>query len=169
MDARLRRIRVALFTLAAISMSVGLVGFQAGGAAPARLHPEARAAIDALWSPYCPGMMLEVCPSPSGAMLRDSIARMAGAGLEADSIIELVLADYGEEYRAAPRMSGTGGRRAWLIPPAALLAGLAVVGIVLARRRRLRVEATLPPPSPDESGRLAAAMAALDDAEAPDF
>jgi cytochrome c-type biogenesis protein CcmH/NrfF len=134
------------------------------------VHPEARAAIDRLWSPYCPGMMLEVCPSPGGAMLRDSIDRMARSGLDADSIIELMLADYGEEYRAEPRSEGVGGL-AWYIPPAALVAGLVVVGAFLARRRGLRRfgRPDPTPPTDADQERLREAMARLDEEERPDF
>lgn len=60
------------------------------------VHPEARTAIDRIKSPYCPGMMLEVCTSEGGAMLRDSIQRMAGRGLSADSIVEVIIGQYGE-------------------------------------------------------------------------
>jgi len=169
MDARLRGIRFALLTIVTVALPFGVVGFQSAAGFATELHPQARAAIDGLWSPYCPGMMLEVCPSPGGAMLRDSIGRMARAGLDADSIIEVVLADYGEEYRAAPRVDGTGGRLAWFIPPAALLVGLAVVGIILARRRGPGEGEGVTPPSEDDRRRLAVAMAALDADEAPDF
>ena len=105
----------------------GVLAQEAGGTA---VHPEARSAIDGLWSPYCPGMMLEVCPSPGGEMLRDSIDNMARRGLESDSIIELILVEYGEEYRAEPLTEGVGGL-AWYIPPAAFIVGVIVVGIVL--------------------------------------
>jgi cytochrome c-type biogenesis protein CcmH/NrfF len=141
-------------------------------AAPPRettVHPEARKAIEELWSPYCPGLMLEVCPSSGGVMLRDSIDRMARSGLAADSIVELVLAEYGERYRAQPRATGFGGL-AWLVPPVVLGIGLAVIGLFLARRRRgsprsIPVEG----PTAAERERVAAAMEALDADEAPDF
>lgn len=133
------------------------------------VHPEARAAIDRLWSPYCPGMMLQVCPSPGGEMLRDSIERMARSGLDADSIVEVVLADYGEEYRAEPRTEGIGGL-AWYIPPIAFAAGVLVVGAFLARRRgRRSLDERVEPPSEAEEERLREAMAELDASERPDF
>ncbi len=135
---------------------------------PTTVHPEARDAIDGLWSPYCPGLMLEVCPSPGAAELRDSIQERAERGVEADSIIEGVLRAYGERWRAEPRTRGV-GLLAWLLPPAALLSGLALVAWVLARRRR---EDAAPPPadaSPEEEERLRTALRELDDAERPDF
>jgi len=133
------------------------------------VHPEARAAIGKLKSPYCPGMMLEVCPSPGGAMLRDSIQRMAEAGLVADSIVERILAEYGEEWRAEPLRSGT-GRWAWLLPPAGIILGLVGVASVLARRRRPWAEdGPSRPIGPEEAARLKAALADLEKEDEPAF
>ncbi len=135
------------------------------------IHPEAKAAIDGLWSPYCPGMMLAVCTSPGGAMLRDSAQSWALQGLSHDSIIERVLAEYGEEYRAEPRAAGT-GLMAWIIPPVILLLGLGVVGVVLARRRRAEAALgpTAPPPVPEQDeARIRAALKRLEEEEEPVF
>src|SRR6056297_1865617 len=52
-----------------------------GEGEPYRAHPEAVEAVNKLKSPYCP-TMLEVCPSPGGAALRDSIADLAEQGWE---------------------------------------------------------------------------------------
>ena len=139
------------------------------------IHPEAKAAIDGLWSPYCPGMMLAVCTSPGGAMLRDSAQSWALQGFSHEAIIDRFVAEYGEEYRAEPLPSGT-GLLAWLIPPVILLAGLGAVATVLARRRRTAV-ATAPAgtPSaapvlpPEDEARLKAALKELDEAEEPVF
>ncbi|MYG82126.1 MAG: hypothetical protein F4187_10390 [Gemmatimonadetes bacterium] len=128
------------------------------------LHKEADEAISKIFSPFCPGQMLETCPSETAAALRDSINTMAHGGMAADSIIELVLAAHGEEYRAFPKRTGT-GLLAWAIPPAVLVAGLAVV--VLALRR-------LVGPAPARAGadltdeqreRLDAALAELEEME----
>lgn len=137
-----------------------------------QVHPEAKAAIDRIKSPYCPGLMLEVCTSSGGAMLRDSIQRMAEAGLSSDSILEVVLGEYGEEWRAEPLRSGA-GLWAWVIPPGVLVAGLALVGIVLARRRPAvgAPSATTPPAdlaAVDEE-RLKAALREMDEQEEPVF
>lgn len=135
-----------------------------------RVNPEAKKAIDRIKSPYCPGEMLEVCPSAGGAMLRDSIQRMAEAGLSADSIVEIVVREYGEEFRAQPRMSGT-GLWAWALPPVALLAGIGVVGVVLARRRRAPEEepGVAEPVDPEVEAKLREALKELDEAEEPVF
>lgn len=142
------------------------------------VHPEARSAIDRLWSPYCPGLMLEVCPSPGGEMLRDSIESLARSGVEADSIVELILAEYGEEYRAVPEARGVGGL-AWYVPPLALLAGLVVVAVFLLKRSRSRLadaggasgraDEMARPLSEADERRLRDAMEQLDRDERPDF
>ncbi|MCG6954439.1 MAG: cytochrome c-type biogenesis protein CcmH [Gemmatimonadetes bacterium] len=135
-----------------------------------RVHPEAKKAIDRIKSPYCPGEMLEVCPSSGGAMLRDSIQRMAERGLTADSIVEIVVREYGEQYRAQPKVSGM-GLWAWVFPPVVLLGGLGIVGVVLAHRRRGLQEAaaTVEPVAPEDEAKLRAAMKELDEAEEPVF
>jgi cytochrome c-type biogenesis protein CcmH/NrfF len=116
-------------------------------------------AISQLRSPYCPGLMLEVCPSLPAEMLRDSIRALAAEGARRDEIVEWVLARHGEEWRAVPKRSGT-GMWAWVIPPLVLLAG---AGLVLAKLRRLTRSpgaAAVPEPelSPGERERLAAAL-----------
>lgn len=127
------KLRAVLLTLlASLGGPLGVVGQEV---VPRQLHPEAEEAISKIRSPYCPGLMLEVCPTRSATFLRDSIDERARAGLEADSIIELVVAAHGEEYRAFPKRSGA-GLLAWVMPPAALLLGLGVVVLVLGRLRR---------------------------------
>jgi cytochrome c-type biogenesis protein CcmH/NrfF len=135
-----------------------------------QVHPEARSAIDRLRSPYCPGLMLEVCTSSGAAELRDSIDAMARAGLPADSIVELVIADYGEEWRAVPLREGTGWW-AWLMPPIALLLGLAVVAVVLVRRRRVAMAVEEPRVAlgAEEEEKVRQALADLDESEHPEW
>lgn len=133
------------------------------------VHPEARQAIDGLKSPYCPGMMLEVCPSPGGAMLRDSVQARAERGMEAEAIIEGILAEYGEEWRAEPPTRGA-GLWAWLLPPAALLVGLGLVAVLLVRRAgRGNSGDPVTPPRPEDEERLRTALRRLDEEEEPVF
>lgn len=104
------------------------------GAVPRDLHPEAEDAISKLRSPFCPGLMLEVCPTANAEALRDSIDVEARDGVAADSLVERVVAAYGEEYRAFPKRQGA-GLLAWLVPPAGLLVGFGLVVLALKRLR----------------------------------
>lgn len=101
---------------------------------PVQAHPEGDEAISKLKSPYCPGLMLEVCPSTPAKLLRDSIHALAWEGADADSIVGWMLAGHGEQYRAVPLTTGS-GLWAWAMPPFVLLAGLGLVAVVLKRFR----------------------------------
>ena len=131
-------------------------------------NPEALKAIDQLKSPYCPGFMLEVCPSPGGAALRDTIETMAEAGTPADSIVEQVLARYGEEWRALPKTTGE-ALLAWLIPPLALIGGVAIVIVFLRRIRKPRAGPAPSEVSDDERARIDAALRELEAEEETQF
>ena len=133
--------------------------------APEELHPEAAEAISRLRSPYCPGFMLEVCPSREAEALRDSIQMFAESGLDADSLVEWMIASHGEEYRAFPKRSGA-GLLAWVAPPVALLVGLGLVVIALRRLKgpgaAVETAAGL---TEEERERLDAALARLEEME----
>lgn len=107
---------------------------QEPAAGPVEPHAEAVEAIGRLKSPFCPGFMLEVCPSPQATELRDTIEALARSGMESDEIVEWVLARHGEEWRALPRTRGK-GLLAWLVPPGALLLGVGLVILVLWKLR----------------------------------
>ena len=53
---------------------------------PREPHPAADEAIARLKSPYCPGLMLEVCTSYTGTLLRDSMQVMAREGWTTDEL-----------------------------------------------------------------------------------
>ena len=126
----------------------------------------ADAAIARIRSPYCPGLMLEVCPSSQAEALRDSIRVAAAQGQSAERIVEDVLARHGEEWRAVPRRSGA-GLLAWLILPLALVVG----GLVLwGRIKVMRTQgparaAAAGPMSDEERARLDAALREFEHAE----
>lgn len=131
-----------------------------------RAQKTADAAIARLRSPYCPGLMLEVCPSTQAEMLRDSIRVAAAQGQSAEAIVEDVLARHGEEWRAVPKRSGA-GLLAWLILPMSLVIG----GLVLwGRVKVMRSQGPTPavadaPVSDDERARLDAALREFEQAE----
>lgn len=137
---------------------------------PTRVHPEAREAIDRLKSPFCPGLMLEVCPSPQAAEMRDSLNALAHRGMESDSLVSMVLDAYGEEWRAMPEARGR-GLVAWVMPPLVLLVGL--VGLVVGLRRFTRAAADDVEEGPDiseeERERLEEALHELEAEEEPLF
>lgn len=128
-------------------------------------HPEAEEAIGRLKSPFCPGLMLEVCPSRQAAELRDSIETLARTGVRSDSLVEWALAEYGEEWRAVPRTRGA-GLFAWIIPPLALVAGVGAVFLALRHLRRDEDdegdEREGPGLTDEEERRLARAMEELE-------
>lgn len=137
---------------------------------PTRVHAEAQDAIDRLKSPFCPGLMLEVCPSPQAGDVRDSLNALAHRGVESDSLVALVLAAYGEEWRAVPEARG-GGLLAWVMPPLVLLLGL--VGLVVGLRRFTGAPAGEGEEGPDiseeERERLTEALHELEAEEEPLF
>ncbi len=134
---------LAVVALAATAVAPAPVAAQAQyelplkGKGPDTRPPAAQAAIDKLRSPYCPELMLEVCPSSGGAALRDSIETLARQGWSSDSIVSWVLARHGKQWLALPPARGT-GLLAWVTPGLALLLGIVVVTLVLraARARR---------------------------------
>ena len=97
-------------------------------------HPEGEEAISKLFSPFCPGFMLEVCTATQSALLRDSIHALAYEGWSSEELVEWMVGNHGEEYRAVPETSGWGAL-AWILPPLALLAGAALVGAAVRRFR----------------------------------
>lgn len=101
-------------------------------------------------------------------MLRDSIQAMAVQGLDAAKIVEAVLAEYGEEWRAEPLRSGS-GLWAWLLPPLGLLLGSGSVAVVLARRRRNGPAVEDSEPTAQERERLRLALRQLEELEQPDW
>lgn len=119
-------------------------GAEASGAAAPRaaLTPRDPGAASALaqqisneiYSPFCPGKTLEMCPSSGASEVRQHIQQMARDGVDRQEIIEVVIADIGEKYRiVAPPAQDNYMLLGLLI--AAFVFFLLVV-IVLTRRAR---------------------------------
>jgi len=140
-----------------------------GDGEPYRAHPEAVEAVGKLKSPYCP-TMLEVCPSPPGAALRDSIADLAEEGWDADAIVEWVIGRHGEEYRAVPPKTA-GGFVAWTMPAfGAVMLLFATIWLLQRMRGSTEVGGVAPSPvSQADEERLRAAMRELDAEEEATF
>jgi cytochrome c-type biogenesis protein CcmH len=104
-----------------------------------RSEDTAERAIGKIRSPYCPGLMLEVCPSPEADALRDSIRVLATEGMGEAEIVEWMIGRHGEEWRAIPKRSGR-GMFAWLLPPLFLVVGAGLLIVRLRRDRRGALE-----------------------------
>lgn len=52
-----------------------------------------------IYSPFCPGKTLEMCPSSQASEVRQDIQRMASQGMAKQEIIDTVVGDIGEKYR----------------------------------------------------------------------
>lgn len=135
--------------------------------AVAELSPELRAVADRaegrIRSPFCPGLMLEVCPTPQASALRDTIRVWAGTGVTADSIVALVVAQYGEEYRGYPEAEGRGWL-AWLVPPAMMLLGVLAIAAALKHLRKTG-EARAHPVTEADADEVKRALRELEEAE----
>ncbi len=52
-----------------------------------------------VYSPFCPGKTLAMCPSPAAAEVRREIQTMAQDGVGKEQIKQSIIAQYGEEFR----------------------------------------------------------------------
>ncbi|MFN4897046.1 MAG: cytochrome c-type biogenesis protein CcmH [Pseudomonadota bacterium] len=89
-----------------------------------------------VFSPFCPGRSLNDCPSSKAHNLKLSIREKLELGVPAEVVLEQVLQQYGEQYRAVPRYAGF-GKLVWLVPFAFLALG-AVIALIIARGKTLR-------------------------------
>jgi len=169
---RIRALSLPLFILVTAS---GLAAQIPEGVAGAfEPHPEAEEAISRLYSPFCPGFMLDVCTASQSAALRDSIQMFAYQGWTSDELEDWMIANYGEEYRAVPETGGV-GFFAWILPVFGLLMGLVIVVLALRRFRpgRRPLEAVHSEDetliTADEQARLRSAIREIELAEDPSF
>ena len=140
---------------------------------PFQPHPQGTEAISRLYSPYCPGFMLEVCTAQQSAVLRDSIHALAYEGWTSEELVEWMLANHGQEYLAQPEGRGS-GLWAWILPPVALLAGVGLVTLVLRRSVRSSGDARSEQGSgraltDDQEARLRSAIRDIEISEDPSF
>jgi cytochrome c-type biogenesis protein CcmH/NrfF len=76
-------------------------------------------------------------------MVKPEIMKAVTAGLPTDEIVEKMVAMFGSELRTAPRSEGF-GRVGWAMPFAALIAGLILAPIVIARWKKQQEAAAAP-------------------------
>lgn len=103
--------------------------------------------------PKCQNQDIADSNAPIAADLRKEIYRMLGEGQSNRQIIDFMVDRYGEFVRYKPQLNS----RTWLLwfgPAALLVLGLAVIGVIVGRRRRAGAQAT-DPLSAEERQRLA--------------
>ncbi len=88
--------------------------------------PVARAIITTVMSPYCPGLTLEVCPSPQADSLRTMIITRVQRGDSRTSIEADLERDFGTAIRSMPETEGF-GLVGWGVPGVALVIGAVLV------------------------------------------
>lgn len=105
--------------LVMLLLGVSSVGFAADEGHVSRITHEVS---NEIYSPFCPGKTLAMCPSPNAAEVRMQIQNMATEGMEPDQIKEKIVAQYGEEFRLVdpPLVDNVG------------LLGILLVGAILA-------------------------------------
>lgn len=82
---------------------------------PDTLNHRATTMYQQVLSPFCPGRSLNDCPSSKATELKDQMKARLEQGEAPEAIIEGVLAQYGEQFRAVPRFAGV-GVFVWAIP-----------------------------------------------------
>ncbi|MSR22980.1 MAG: hypothetical protein EXR92_05480 [Gemmatimonadetes bacterium] len=171
------RVRASISILFLLVLALPVAGqIPEGMTGPFVPNPVGTEAISRIYSPFCPGLMLEVCPSPNAAALRDSIHAHAYDGWSADELVDWVLGNYGGQYLAKPPGRGS-GLWAWILPPLALLMGAGFVVRVLRRsvRRKDSEEVPSEPSLPervitaDQEARLRSAIREIEISEDPSF
>jgi cytochrome c-type biogenesis protein CcmH len=143
--------RALLVTLLCCGAVVTQAQSRPAGAA-GEVPPAARTVINSVMSPYCPGLLLSNCPSPSADSLRRAIVARAAGG-ETESQLRQALVDvYGEQVLAAPAMRGA-GVVAWTVPFILIVGiGAAILGWLRRQRRAAPTVTAAPLAAPQVPG-----------------
>lgn len=126
---------------------------QAQDELPTDLEERAHFLYEQVMCPRCSGQTLDQSQAPIAKAMRAVIRDQLRGGATNDQIIELLVGSYGESILASPPTQGF-SLTAWLVPPASLLIGAAVVAFAVRSMRRqpainpVRLEtSTASPPS----------------------
>lgn len=139
---------IGIALLVFIAVGAGLIA--ARGPDP-NARPTAQDVYNRTESPFCPGLTLAACPSSQAIELRATVATMVNKDWTNRQINGWLAANY------PARILGTHSPVAWLMPAAAVLAGLVAVGAVMLRRPGPADDRDpLPAISAGDSARLAA-------------
>jgi cytochrome c-type biogenesis protein CcmH len=140
-------------TRSRIAIAVALIAVLAAVGWSARPRAETQAErVDRITSELrcvvCQGLSVKDSPSESARQMRDIVAQRVAEGRTDDQIRDEFRASYGDWVVLSPPFASWTGL-VWLVPIAALLAGL-----VVAWRRLRAPTTTLPEPAPAEIAAL---------------
>jgi cytochrome c-type biogenesis protein CcmH len=134
------------------------------GAAPPAMavgvEEQAQLLAAELRCPVCQNLSVGDSPSEMANQMRDLIREKLKNGETPEQIRAYFVSRYGEWILLAPKRQGFNWV-AWLLPFAAILGGVGVIGIVVRRsmsRSRAPREAPLPPLDPRYASRLQAEL-----------
>jgi cytochrome c-type biogenesis protein CcmH/NrfF len=99
---RYTRSAAAALTLSMMLAMATVASGDVGGATPARSADEVsritRDVSQEIFSPYCPGKTLAMCPSGNAAEARREVQDMASKGMDKEEIKAVLLSRYGDEF-----------------------------------------------------------------------
>ena len=147
------------FFLRAVIFSCSVAAAEDGPVA----DPVSSKVFSEILSPFCPGRSLNDCPSQKAHELKDSIRQQLKEGKSPDAVVENVVAEYGEQYRASPKLSGFGWV-AWCLP--FIFVGLGIFAIIAKVRGISKSEALPSQPlklSEEDKIRIERELASLKD------
>ncbi len=96
----------------------------------------------------CQSLSVADSPSEMATQMRGIIRERLAAGEQPEQVVQYFVDRYGEWILLVPRRQGF-NLLVWLVPLGAVVLGLAIVGVVLARWRRRRRARSRPPAAVD--------------------
>lgn len=90
-----------------------------------------------IYSPFCPGKTLEMCPSSNASEVRQQIQALALEGQEKQDIVDTIIAQIGEKYRITEPPAEDN----YMLLGALLLAFIICLGIIFFVGRKARKSA----------------------------
>lgn len=119
-------LRYGLVLALAAAVGAAALATSRGPTSPAE---RVEAIASELRCPVCQGLSVADSPSSTAQEIRRQIGQLLGDGLSVDQIRDHFAARYGDWILLSPRP-----QLAWLVPPLAVVVGVAGVGLWLLRR-----------------------------------
>ena len=88
-----------VFAVALLLASIPVLAQEHGQRSEGEVSKMTQEISQELYSPYCPGKTLAMCPSGGASKVRQDIQNFAREGMTKSEIKDAVVAQYGEEYR----------------------------------------------------------------------